>query len=254
MKTSERGRNDLVLSEGLRTKAYRDSVGVWTIGVGHTANAGGLVPHAGVVITREQAMQMFADDLGKYEKRVSAVLGTVPQNVFDGAVSFDYNTGGISKASWVKFYHAGQMGIARKAFMQWDKPSEIIGRRTREARLIFDGVYATKEGHSVPETVPTTIGPDRAAIVREAQALLDKLGFTPGAMDGLDGPMTKAATLAYQKTKDQLGDDGIIGPQTLASLRADVEALTRANDVPATKPSVPAPTGFWAWVWSLFGR
>lgn len=36
MKTSAAGRALIVAREGRRLSAYRDSVGVWTIGVGHT--------------------------------------------------------------------------------------------------------------------------------------------------------------------------------------------------------------------------
>ena len=143
MKTSQRGINDLVLSEGLKISAYRDSVGVLTIGVGHTANAGSPVPTPGMRITRQQALDILATDLAKFEKGVIAVLGNVPQHVFDGAVSFHFNTGAIGRATWPRKYKAGDMTSARKSFMQWNKPPEIIGRRRREAELIFEGKYAT---------------------------------------------------------------------------------------------------------------
>lgn len=273
MKTSARGREDIALSEGVRTKAYRDSVGVWTIGIGHTATAGPPSPKSGMVISRAEVMTIFARDLAKFEARVTKALGTVPQHVFDGAVSFDFNTGGIHKASWVDAYKLGGISEARRRFLLWNKPKEIIGRRLREARLIFDGTYATK-GRSVDEdTSPLPPAPSRKDIVREAQEALDKLGYAPGPFDGIDGKMTKAATLAYQKTKAELGDDGIIGPQTIASLREDVNALANPlpsppapvpvppppmmqpdDPGPAPVPSQPAPVGFWAWLraW-LFG-
>lgn len=161
MKTSPQGIEDLVLSEGLRLKAYRDSVGVWTIGVGHAATSGRPpIPKSGMTITRQEALDILASDLAAYEKDVNAVLPNVPQHVFDGAVSFHFNTGAIKRASWVGKYKAGDMKGARAAFMQWRKPPEIIGRRTREAELIFEGKYRSKAPAApaptpVPQPIPT---------------------------------------------------------------------------------------------------
>lgn len=142
---SSRGIEDLIFSEGLRTHAYQDSVGVWTIGVGHAATSGRPpVPHSGMVITETEVHRILAADLSEaYEPQVRKAFGRpVPQNVYDGAVSFHFNTGSIAKASWVKKYLAGDMVGARKSFMEWKKPPEIVGRRTREAELIFEGKYA----------------------------------------------------------------------------------------------------------------
>lgn len=261
MKTSARGREDIALSEGVRTEAYRDSVGVWTIGIGHTASAGPPAPKAGMKITRTEVMELFAKDIAKFEASVTKALGDVPQHVFDGAVSFDFNTGGIHRASWVAAYKRGDMAEARRRFLLWNQPNAIIGRRKREAALIFDGKYATSGTVPVDKT-PAPPAPDRADIIREAQIALDKLGYTPGPFDGIEGKQTKAATLAYQKAKPELGDDGIIGPQTLAHLRADVALLDAIKPAPVQPPppddpgpvAPPAPLGFWARLWrALFG-
>ena len=144
---SQRGINDLIHSEGFRTDAYRDSVGVWTIGVGHAATSGRPpIPHAGMTITKDEAMRILASDLAEaYEPQVRQEFGPVAQHVFDGAVSFHFNTGAIGRASWVDKYKAGMIAEARHAFMAWNKPPEIVGRRTREAALIFDGKYFSPE-------------------------------------------------------------------------------------------------------------
>jgi lysozyme len=142
---SKKGLDDLVHSEGVRTNAYKDSVGVWTIGVGHAATSGRApIPKAGMKITTAQAFEILADDLAQvYEPDVRKALGPVPQHVFDGAVSFHFNTGRIDTASWVDSYLAGDMKEAERRFLLWNKPPEIIGRRKREVNLIFRGKYAT---------------------------------------------------------------------------------------------------------------
>ena len=111
MKTSPRGIEDLISSEGLRLTAYRDSVGVWTIGYGHAATSGRApIPKAGMTITKQEAMDILKRDLAEaYEPAVNAVLPNVPQHVFDGAVSFHFNTGAIRKAAWVGKYKAGPL-------------------------------------------------------------------------------------------------------------------------------------------------
>jgi len=141
-KTSQRGLDDLIQSEGFETKAYKDVKGIWTIGIGHTAAAGAPIPKAGMVITEAQVKEIFARDIVKYETDVFEMLPNVPQHVFDGAVSFHFNTGAIKRAAWVKHYLNGDMKAAREAFMSWRKPAAIIKRRTREAELIFEGKYA----------------------------------------------------------------------------------------------------------------
>src|SRR5690606_37284639 len=124
MRTSPRGIEDLVLSEGLRLEAYKDSVGVYTIGYGHAATSGRApIPKAGMKITKAQAIRTLQSDLAEaYEPAVRKALGNVPQHVFDGAVSYHFNTGAIGRASGVKKYNAGDMKGARAAFMQWRKP------------------------------------------------------------------------------------------------------------------------------------
>ena len=54
--------------------------------------------------------------------------------------------------------------------------------------------------------------------VRAIQGRLHELGFRPGAVDGLFGPHTERAVLAFQRTHG-LAVDGIIGPQTRTHLR-----------------------------------
>lgn len=58
--------------------------------------------------------------------------------------------------------------------------------------------------------------------VRELQEKLKQAGFSPGAIDGHFGRATEAALRAFQASEGLLVD-GIAGPQTLASLAADIE-------------------------------
>ena len=52
------------------------------------------------------------------------------------------------------------------------------------------------------------------------QARLNNLGYDCGPVDGIDGPQTQAAVMAFQKNHN-LEVDGIAGPQTQAALMSE---------------------------------
>jgi len=135
--------------EGIVPGPYRDSVGVWTFGIGHTKAAGDPDPAmmpmgmpADLDAALVRVFEVFRKDLERYEREVAAAI-TVPvsQMQFDAAVSFHYNTGAIRKASWVKKLNAGDNAGAAKAIMNWSKPEEIIPRRKAEQKLFRNGGY-----------------------------------------------------------------------------------------------------------------
>lgn len=143
MKTSFKGLAEIASHEAIVTTRYKDSVGVWTIGIGHTSGAGAPNP---VKINRQlsitEVMGIFARDIKKFEKRVNkAFTRDLTQAQFDAAVSFDFNTGGIHRASWVKAFNQGDDRTAQTSFMKWRKPREIIPRRQAECDLFFKGRY-----------------------------------------------------------------------------------------------------------------
>ena len=55
--------------------------------------------------------------------------------------------------------------------------------------------------------------------VKDLQQKLKQLGFDPKGLDGKFGPGTLAAVIAFQKRK-KLRADGLVGPKTIAALRA----------------------------------
>ena len=74
--------------EGLRLSSYQDSVGVWTIGYGHTQ---GVKP--GQTITQPQAEAFLQQDLGVAEAAVNGLAETLTDNQFAALVSFTFNLG-----------------------------------------------------------------------------------------------------------------------------------------------------------------
>ena len=148
MKLSDRGLLEIAEHEGIVPAPYKDSVGVWTYGVGHTAGAGEPFPAgmakgmpADLYVAIDQALAVFRQDIEKYELRVNDAI-TVPlaQHEFDALVSFDFNTGGIYRAKLTRAVNAGEPDAARH-FMGWLRPPEIRKRRTAEMRLFETGNY-----------------------------------------------------------------------------------------------------------------
>ena len=75
--------------ESCKLTAYQDSVGVWTIGWGHTAGV-----KKGDNWTQDEADDILLNDLEKFEGYVNQYV-TVPvtQNQFDALVSWTFNLG-----------------------------------------------------------------------------------------------------------------------------------------------------------------
>jgi peptidoglycan hydrolase-like protein with peptidoglycan-binding domain len=53
--------------------------------------------------------------------------------------------------------------------------------------------------------------------VRQVQKHLEEEGFSPGPIDGIFGPRTKSAVIAFQKSKGIFAD-GIVGAKTWTTL------------------------------------
>lgn len=158
MKTSLEGILEIAEHEGIVPAPYKDSVGVWTFGIGHTAAAGGLDPQEmngampegtyALDAAIQRAVELFQKDLKSYEARVnSAIKVLLKQHEFDALVSWDFNTGGAlwehpktgKPCQLVQEINAGDM--SGNGFMGWLRPVEIKKRRVAEQRLFRTGNY-----------------------------------------------------------------------------------------------------------------
>ncbi len=137
---------EIIDHEAIICEAYKDSVGVWTWGVGVTSASGHKVeryidnpqPISKVIEVYEWLLRE------KYAPDVTAAFkgAALTEAQFTAALSFHYNTGAIRRASWVKSFLAGKRDLARQEFMNYRKPVEIIERRTKERDLFFDGKWS----------------------------------------------------------------------------------------------------------------
>lgn len=138
---------ELVGHEAIVQEAYKDSVGVWTWGVGVTTRSGHSVErYKDNPQSIEHCLKIFAWlVMEKYAPAVRKAFAgrELSEAQFAAAVSFHYNTGAIGRASWVKSWMAGKPTTAKKQFMNWVKPPEITKRRKAERDLFFDGAWSS---------------------------------------------------------------------------------------------------------------
>ena len=136
-KISEGGLALIQQFEGLMLTAYKDSVGIPTIGYGHTRNV-----RMDDMITREEAIDFLKDDVQYAENCVKSEINQVrlTQHQFDALVSFVFNIGcsAFRNSTLLRCLRMGDFEAAQGQFGQWtragnDHPLGLIKRRAAEA-------------------------------------------------------------------------------------------------------------------------
>jgi lysozyme len=143
MKTSPAGVALIKEFEGFpfAGRPYKDMVGVWTIGYGHTEG----VSASSKQLTERQASQLLRQDLDKkYAPSVSAVGASLRQCQFDALVSFVYNCGPGAVSDQTKIGRAlreRRWAEAGDHLLEWNKaggrPVEGLTRRRKAERALF---------------------------------------------------------------------------------------------------------------------
>ena len=130
--------------EGFRSKAYRDAVGVWTIGYGTTAMAGvGIEPKAGMSITEAEAEYYLQKGVDKFAAQIEKhIAAPINENEFGAFVSLAYNIGpgAFSKSSSLRHFNEGNKARAAQNILLWNKAGGkvlkgLVRRREAEKRL-----------------------------------------------------------------------------------------------------------------------
>jgi len=123
----------------LRLTAYQDSVGVWTIGYGHT----GSDVRPGLTITQEQASALLQQDVAGAVAAVNRLVTvTLTQNQFDALVDFTFNEGqgNLASSTLLRELNAGNTAGAAAQFLVWVYAGGVqlpglVKRRQAEAAL-----------------------------------------------------------------------------------------------------------------------
>lgn len=239
LKTSNYGINLIKRFEGCRLSAYRDTVGVITIGYGWTNPIDGKPLTMSTKITQTKAETLLKEGLKPYEAKVNKYDSKYHwnQNQFDALVSFCYNLGNIDGLTANGTRSINE--IANK-FTAYNKAggkvlSGLTNRRNEEKQLFLtatssissandksninkDQKYTHKDfvkevqstigakvdGIAGSETLSKTVTVSkkknsRHPVVKLIQKYLNSIGFNAGEADGIAGSKFDAAVKAFQK-------------------------------------------------------
>lgn len=133
--------------EGLRLKAYKDTVGVWTIGYGHT----GPEVKPGLVWTKAQAEAALVEDILEHNAKLAAALpwvgglDPVRRRVLQN-MAFNLGIGSASKGTGLlgfkntlEFVRTGQYGKAADGMLASKWAKQVKGRAVRLASEMRNG-------------------------------------------------------------------------------------------------------------------
>jgi len=256
MRLSKQGAAFVRAHEGFVSKYYLDPVGVPTIGVGFTwgssafrdwwtKNRPGQKFGPGATMTSAEADSclVYLCD-AEYGAAVNKFLAgkVVPQHVFDAMCSMVYNCGpGALQWRWAAFIKAGDMVAAARAWKETavtakgKKLAGLVRRRKEEAELAQYG------GVSLPVDLKRDDGilerGEAGEEVRKLQSGLASLGYYAGKIDGIFGPGTESAVLAFQRD-NKLAADGKAGPITLGRL-TEMQLVSHEPPIRAAQPDLP---------------
>ena len=208
MQISDRGLQLIAKYEGCRLMAYKDPVGIWTIGYGHTKGV-----YAGQVISQALAEQFLREDVAKAENAVEKYDGIYhwTQNQYDALVSFAYNVGNIDQLT-----QKGSRTIAQISakIPEYNKGNGqvlpgLVRRRAEEQELFND---------QSPDTEPEETEVDMKTIRRGSRGKAVKLWqiIIDANPDGIFGADTERLTRIFQAGHG-LESDGVVGRMSWAA-------------------------------------
>lgn len=208
MRISTKGIRLIQQFEGFRSKAYRDPVGIWTIGFGFTKGV-----KEGDTITQAQAVARLKSELAEYEAGVHQACAVPPnQNQFDALVCFAFNVGvaGMKRSSVIKAHNREDHQAASRAFGLWNRAGGkvwpgLTRRRAAEAALYLepmpDEVSEPVEGPV--DEMPQAIDPERPM----TESTINRAGVVAGGTAAVATVAETARTVADVKySVASLGD------------------------------------------------
>lgn len=215
MTTNQAGIDLIKKFEGCKLTAYKDPVGILTIGYGHTNGV-----YAGMKITQEQADEYLRQDLAEYEKYVTkyCTVFTPNENQFSALVSFCYNCG---PSNLIKLLDNRTPSLVAENMMLYvhaggEYLQGLYNRRKAEVELFNTPV---EEGVETVETskIPVVKSGSKGSAVYACQALLNYQLGASLSLDGSAGPLTVTAIKNFQSSVG-ITVDGSCGPITWSKL------------------------------------
>lgn len=184
--------------EGFRGTAYRCPAGVWTIGYGHTSQAGPPSVMPGMTMSEGRAREVLAEDVRMFASGVRASLKRpVSDAQFSALVSFAFNVGlgAFRSSSVLRAVNAGDMAAVPRRLQLWVKGGGkvlpgLVRRRAAEAAMFAGGSDGKVPPGPAPRPDPVAGKPlSRSTTVLAAimAALSTVLSGPASAMGGAGG-------------------------------------------------------------------
>jgi N-acetylmuramoyl-L-alanine amidase len=139
-------------------------------------------------------------------RRPGAALLRIPVTGRVGHIAISDGNGGTVEA------HSRNRGVIR----------HVIAGRRWDRGVLVPGIQYHANAHTpvlgpAPTVFRVTSPFMRGNEIERIQEVLKAKGFDPGTIDGVFGPLTEAAVIAFQRTVGIVAD-GEVGPQTLEAL------------------------------------
>lgn len=187
MKISNTGLKLIEQFEGLRLKAYKDAVGIWTIGYGHTRGVA-----AGQTITKARAEEFLRSDCATAEAAVMKYYSTYKwnQNQFDALVSFAFNVGNIDQLT---AKGTRSIAVIAQKMLLYNKAggkalAGLTKRRQAEAKLFTTPVKNSKKSNN---TIAKEVIAGKWGNGDERKEKLKAAGYDPAAIQKLVNKLLK---------------------------------------------------------------
>ena len=236
MSLSQAGLNLIKSHEGLRTTAYQDPVGVWTIGYGHTGTA-----KPGQKITEAQAEQLLRQDVGWAQDAVRKnVKVPLTQGQFDALVSFTFNlgAGALGRSTLLKKLNAGDYAGAQAEFGKFVHAGGrvlpgLVRRRNEEAQMFGN---QRPQGGTAPAPQPSTPPAPAPGTGTAAGSYTVRSGDTLSGIAARHGVSLSALTAA----NPQIRNPNLIHPGQKINIPGGGKS---SPPVQGPGPSTPTPAG-----------
>lgn len=155
--------------EGFRGEAYRCPAGVWTIGYGHTSQAGPPAVKPGMRMSEAEADAVLARDVEVFARAVRAGLTReIGPQQFSALVSFAFNvgTGAFSRSSVLRMVNAGRFDAVPARLKLWVKARGKVLPGLERRRAAEAALFAR------PAAAPSRRAAGRPWLLRLIMALL----------------------------------------------------------------------------------
>lgn len=192
--------------EGCRLTAYQDSVGVWTIGYGHTSGV-----RKGQTITQAQADEFLRQDLQKFENYVNnpsyvPITASLNENQKAALISFAFNCGQGNLKKLCFGRTASQIAANMPLYCKagGKRLQGLVNRRAAEVALFNTPVASqpTLQAAEVQHHIQPNYQPGQAYFVHVDNLRIRSKPSTSGT---IIGKISNQAVLNKATTRDSKG-------------------------------------------------